>query len=77
MFKVAEPSLKHVPSLPTGNNRNGVFAQNVQALCDSSYSFLFISVLTPGSTHDSTELEISALSKLLEHEHGGILMAIR
>jgi len=71
--KIAEPSLRDVPNPSTYYNRKGFFALNIQALCDSSYRFLYVSALTPGSTHDSTAFSMSALASLLERPSGGLV----
>lgn len=72
-IKIAEPASRDVPNPSTYYNRKGFFALNIQALCDSSYRFLFVSALTPGSTHDSTALSMSSLSSLVSREESGLL----
>jgi len=58
-IKINEPALRDVPNSSAYYNTKGFFALNIQALCDSSYKFLYISALSPGSTHDSTALAMS------------------
>jgi len=65
-IKIAEPCVNDVPNPSTYFNRKGFFALNIQAMCDSSYRFLYVSALTPGSTHDSTAFAMSGLAGLLE-----------
>ena len=71
-IKIPGPSLNDVANPWTYCNRKGVFELNVQVLCDSTYRFLQISALTPGSMHHSTAFEMSALSAPLKCEDGGI-----
>jgi len=71
-IKINEPSSRDVCNPSTYYNRKGFFALNVQALCDSSYKFLFVSAITPGSSHDSSALAMSSLADLLKKNDGGI-----
>lgn len=71
-ISITEPSSRDVPNSSTYYNRKGFFALNVQALCDSTYRFLFVSAVTPGSTHDSTAIAMSSLASLLSQDNGGI-----
>ena len=64
-IRISEPSKNDVPNPSAYFNRKGFFAINLQALCDASYRFLFISALTPVSTHDSTAFVMTSLSALL------------
>jgi len=72
-IKIEEPSATDVKNPSTYYNRKGFFALNIQALCDSTYRFLYMSALTPGSTHDSTALAMSELASLLARTDGGLL----
>lgn len=72
-IKIAEPSANDVPNPSTYYNRKGFFALNIQAVCDASYRFLYVSALTPGSTHDSTAFAMSALSQVLNGDQNGLL----
>ena len=60
-----------IPNPSTYFNRKGIFAINLQTLFDASHRFLFISALTPGSTHDSTAFAMSALLALLISQEKG------
>ena len=46
-------------------SREGFFALNVQAICDSNYEFLWMSCKAPGSSHDSSALACSDLGQEL------------
>ena len=47
-------------------NRKGYYSLNMQAVCDSHRRFLFVSILSAGSTHDSAAWELSTLAKCMD-----------
>ena len=46
--------------------RKSKHAWNVQAICDANRDFLYISIISPGSTHDSHAWGLSRLGKALQ-----------
>jgi hypothetical protein len=46
--------------------RKGFYSMNVQALCDADRRFRFVSVMAPGSSHDSTAFRFSWLGKIID-----------
>lgn len=72
-IRIKEPSSRDVLNSQTYYNRKGYHALNVQAVCDSRYRFLFVSAITPGSSHGSTALKVSALGELLSMEQGSLV----
>lgn len=47
-------------------NRKGFYALNLQAICDANKRFLYLSIRCPGSTHDSTAFDVSALGMRID-----------
>ena len=72
-IRIAEPGRGTVPNPSTYYNRKGFFSLNVQAMCDSEYRFLYLSSVTPGSTHDSTAFSMSSLCRTLAKESNRLL----
>jgi DDE superfamily endonuclease len=64
--RIAEPRGIEIPNPSSYYNRKGFFAIVVQAMCDASYRFSFISAIAPGSTHDSVAFRMSALYDILK-----------
>jgi DDE superfamily endonuclease len=54
--RIIRPSIRRVPNAITYFCRKGFFCLNMQAVCDASLRFIYVSMETPGSTHDSTAL---------------------
>ena len=71
-IRISEPSARNVPNPSTYYYQKGFFALNVQALCDSSYKFLFLFAVTPGSMHDSTVYATSSLASLISRSNNGL-----
>jgi hypothetical protein len=46
--------------------RKSKYAWNVQAVCDANRDFLYVSVICPGSTHDSHAWSLSSLGRTLK-----------
>lgn len=65
-IKIQEPSLLDVPNPSVYYNRKGFFALNMQGVCDHRLRFLFMSVVTPGSSHDSMAYQLGSLYKKFE-----------
>jgi DDE superfamily endonuclease len=63
--RIAEPRGSEIPNPSSYYNRKGFFAIVVQAMCDASYRFTFVSAISPGSTHDSVAFRMSSLYDLL------------
>jgi hypothetical protein len=61
-----EPRAGEIPNPSSYYNRKGSFAIVVQAMCDASYRFSFVSAVAPGCTHDSVAFRMSAFSDLLK-----------
>ena len=51
-------------------NPKGFFAVNLQATCDAHCRFSYLSVKTPGSTHDATAFTLSEFSKRWRSKEG-------
>jgi DDE superfamily endonuclease len=68
--KIQEPSRNEISNSAAYYNRKGFFALNLQGLCDYEYRFLYVSVTTPGSSHDIMALEMSSLGRLLKRSDG-------
>lgn len=68
-IKIQEPSLKEVSNPSVYYNRKGFFALNMQALCDYKLRFQFVSLVTPGSSHDSMAFQLSLLHDLLQRDY--------
>jgi hypothetical protein len=64
--RIAETRGIEIPNPSSYYNRKGFFAIVVQAMCDASYRFSFISAIAPGSTHDSVAFRMSALYDILK-----------
>ena len=45
--------------------RKGFYSLNVQAVCDANRRFTFVSIMAPGSSHDSMAFSLSWLSKAI------------
>jgi hypothetical protein len=55
------PSLKDVPNPGRYYCRKGFYGINVQAICDADYRFRHISLMCPGSAHNTTAWKMSSL----------------
>ena len=62
-IKIRRPSLHEVANPLDYVNRKGFFALNMQAICDSRCLFSYISIETPGSTHDASAFALSSFSE--------------
>ena len=71
-IKIKEPSRNDVPNSSSYYNRKGFFALNVQAMCDSFYTFTYVGCLAAGSTHDSTAYGITSLATFLAKPDNGL-----
>ena len=58
--RIRRPSLHEVANPLDYVNRKGFFSLNMQAICDAKCRFLFISIETPGSTHDASAFALSS-----------------
>lgn len=67
-IKIKEPSLLGAPIPASYFNRKGFFAVNMQAMCDHLYRFIFVSLKTPSSSHDSMAFQVSALAEFLKRK---------
>jgi hypothetical protein len=63
--RISEPRSAEIPNPSSYYNRKGFFAVVVQAMCDASYRFTFVSAISPGSTHDSAAFAMSSLFEKL------------
>ena len=61
--RIRRPTIEEASKPLDYFNRKGFFAINVQAICDSRSRFLYLSLETPGSTHDATAFAVSSFSK--------------
>ncbi len=66
LVKIHSPSVWEFPKPVQFWTCKGYYALNVQAVCDASSIWQFVSVDCPGSAHDSTTLWNSALFPALE-----------
>lgn len=64
--RIEQPSRFDVSNPATYFNRKGFNSINIKALCDAEYRLLYISALSPRSSHDSTAFAISSLAKVLQ-----------
>ena len=71
-IKIQEPSRSDVANSSSYFNRKGFLAINMQALCNSSYCFQHVSVVTPGLSHYSMALAMSGLGRLLGMQSDGL-----
>lgn len=65
-IKITETSTKDVSSPSVYYNRKGFFALNMQGLYDHRLRLRFVSVVTPGSSHDSIAYQLSNLDTMLD-----------
>ena len=49
--------------------RKGFYSYNMQAICDSSHKFTWVSILTAGATNDGVALSVSKLNGVLSDEN--------
>lgn len=57
-------------------SRKGFYAFNVQAICDASYKFRWMSCMSPGSSHDSTAFSCTLLGQALLRPEDPITAAL-
>ena len=68
-IKIKRPTLFDTANPMHFYCRKGFFALNCQAGCDAQLRFRWASMVTCGSTHDSTAFKCSALAAQLEGGH--------
>mmetsp|Transcript_4870 Transcript_4870/g.17388 ORF Transcript_4870/g.17388 Transcript_4870/m.17388 type:complete len:224 (+) Transcript_4870:673-1344(+) len=67
--KIRKPTNKESRGKPWHYyNRKGFYAMNLQACCDADRRFLWASVESTGSTHDSTAFSMSSLGTMLYND---------
>lgn len=71
-IKIREPNSNDVPNPSVYYNRKGFFAMNMQGMCDHRLRFTFVSIVTPGSSHDSMAYQLSSLYEFLNKESGSL-----
>ena len=64
--KIRRPTLRDCPNPFLYRNRKQFYSINLQAMCDGNRKFLWWSMLTVGSTHDSLAFAMSKLGQRLE-----------
>ena len=64
-IRIKRPQLKDCPNPALYKNRKGFYSINLQAIADADRRFLWWSMLTVGSTHDSLAWGMTALAEQL------------
>eukprot|EP00960_Hanusia_phi_P063091 765364-Hanusia_phi.AAC.1 len=66
LISIQCPSLQDTPKPTAFYTRKSKFALNAQGVCDSEMKFVYASIKTPGSTHDSTAWNNCNMSNWLQ-----------
>ena len=67
-IRIQTPHNTETGNVMSYKNRKGFLSVNMQAGCDSSLKFRFVSIMTAGSTHDNTAFLVSEDSSLWEND---------